>query len=93
MLMVIRSSHPGCLNHALCEAHMYHYPLEPHLGGEEGIWGEEAGAEEEGGRAENASLSALVSHGQGSTADQAHYKETFFSSGKMYENLKGQAVC
>ena len=56
---------------------MYHFPLEPYLRGEEGIWGEQAGAEEEGGGAENASLSALVSHGQGSTADQAHYKETF----------------
>lgn len=25
--------------------------------------------------------------------DQAHYMGTFFSYGKMYENLKGQAVC
>lgn len=25
--------------------------------------------------------------------DQAHYMETHFSYGKMYENLKGQAVC
>ena len=24
---------------------------------------------------------------------QAHYMETLFSYGKMYENLKGQAVC
>lgn len=55
--------------------------------------GEQAGAEEEEGRAESASLSALVSHGQGSMADQAHYKETLFPYGKMYENLKGQAVC
>ena len=74
---------------------MYHFPLDPHLRGEVGIWGgrEQAGAEEEEGRAESASLSALVSHGQGSTADQAHYKETLFPYGKMYENLKGQAVC
>lgn len=28
-----------------------------------------------------------------SVKDQAHYKETFFSHGKMYENIKGQAVC
>lgn len=25
--------------------------------------------------------------------DQAHYMGTFFSYGRMYENLKGQAVC
>lgn len=73
---------------------MYHFSLEPHLGGDEGTWAGQDGAEEEGGGAENASLSALVSHGQGSTTeDQAHYKETFFSYGKIYENLKGQAVC
>lgn len=44
--------------------------------------------------AENISCQpSLVTVIGGTVEDQAHYKETFFSYGKMYENLKGQAVC
>lgn len=75
---------------------MYHFTSEPSQGKH---WGEE-----EPGRARlvlgseagqrmlpcQPLLVTLI----GSTAeDQAHYKETLFSYGKMYENLKGQAVC
>lgn len=54
----------------------------------------QAGAGKKGGRAENISCQpSLVAVIGSIVEDQAHYKETFFSYGKMYENLKGQAVC
>lgn len=52
------------------------------------------GSGEEGGRVENDSLSALVSHSLRQYSRRSSSLQGNVSSyGKIYENLKGQAIC
>lgn len=87
MPMVICSLIPGYISHAHWGC--WHIPLHP---GASPAWPVGVKRKEAGQRM--LPCQPLLVTVIGSTAeDQAHYKETFFSYGKMYEKFKGQVVC